>query len=255
MISGYEPFIIVTMLVFFLLATFIVIFAVAFNRRVIRFRDELDAIKEEKEKALLQATIEAQEMERRRLGANLHDDLGPLLSGIKMHLNSLQYQKNMDSEQTIAIGRELDETMNQLRRISRDMVPAVLESFGLYEGLKELCERLARSSGKNIYYQSMGTLPELPAKKQLAIYRIFQEALNNALKHADATEMKMHLSVANNILQVNLNDNGKGFKLNGHVAGLGLSNMQARARAINADLEISSQPLQGTQLKLRIPYE
>ncbi len=243
-------------LAFLLLTGMIIFFALAFNRKTHKHRDELERIQREKERAMLQATIDAQEAERKRIGANLHDDLGPLLSTVRIYFKKLlKSNPKYDEKEAEDIQTALNEAIDQLRSVSHSMVSSVLDTFGLYAAIHEIAERLGRISPIEVLFEPDGEAPELEDKVELALYRILQESLNNIIKHAQADKICITTHTTGNEFVLSIQDNGKGFDPQMLTSGLGLQNMRARANAIGGKLEIKSQEGSGAKIIITLNKE
>ena len=198
---------------------------------------------------MLQATIDTQEAERKRIGANLHDDLGPLLSTVKMYFRQvLTSCPNHDEKEASELQGALNEAIDQLRSVSHDMVSSVLETFGLYAAIHELVDRLERLTTMNVTFTNSGEALEMEDRAELALYRIVQESVNNIIKHANASTIEIRAVNTNESFQLSIVDDGHGFDTETLTAGLGLQNIRARANAIGATLDIDSEIGNGSKI-------
>ncbi len=137
------------------------------------------------------AMLEGEERERRRVARDLHDGLGGMLAGMKIRLSGMAAGNEGNTLYQV-IG-QLDHSVNELRRIARNMMPENLLKFGLDTALRDLCDSLSTPS-THISYQALGISSQLPVQTQVTIYRIVQEALANAIRHADAKEVLLQCS-------------------------------------------------------------
>ena len=151
----------------------------------------------------------------------------------------------------------LDDTIASVRRISRDLMPATLEKFGFLNAIKELCERFQATSKIEIKFSEPDEFPTIDKQRQLMLFRIVQELLNNAIKHANATSI--HVTIQNeNGIHVTVEDDGVGFdpvhemKDNQNGKGLGLFNIENRARLLGGKL-VYPKPVKGSKTVLTIP--
>ncbi|HLV40510.1 sensor histidine kinase [Xanthomarina sp.] len=214
---------------------------------------ELEAIKKEHRISLLSAMIDGQENERTRLARDLHDGMGGLLSGIKIELSGATALQNSDKVQNLlqqALGR-LDHAMDELRRIARSMMPSILLQYGLAEAMREYCNSLSSEKTK-IICQIINYKNTLPESKQIIIYRIFQELLNNALKHAQATQVLVQFQQQGTNFFLTVEDDGEGYNMNdiNLKKGSGLVNIEARVAFLKGRLEVNSQKDQGTTIQV-----
>jgi two-component system, NarL family, sensor kinase len=208
---------------------------------------------------MMEAALESQENERRRVAGDLHDSIGAMLSAIRLGL--LTIGKQMPDPSGVNDAKEmLDETIGSVRRISRDLMPSTLEKFGLAHALKELCDRFQSTSHLPIQYAEQGDPKSMDAKRELMIFRIVQELLNNAIKHANASMIliKFH---STDYLEILVEDDGIGFNFDEkhssteNEKGLGLFNIENRIRLLNATIEFEKERRKGVCIKLKVPYE
>ncbi len=205
----------------------------------------------------LRSVIDGQEQERQRLSRELHDGLGQTLVAIKLRLESIPLDKLGDERKTIEMVKQMfNQTIEETRRISNNLMPAALTEFSLAVVLRNLCNEFESNSGITISLV-VGVLPEsLDMLTKTYAYRIAQEALTNIVKHSNAK--RAVVSVFSDILKLYLHveDNGDGFnpsKLNG--IGNGLYNMKERASLLHGRLEIISSLGKGTKIKAEFPID
>lgn len=211
---------------------------------------ELQKIKQDHRISMLSAMLEGQEQERTRLARDLHDGLGGLLSSIKIELSQIGLDQNRQLksgiDRTLA---HLDDAVNELRRIARSLMPEILMNYGLAEATKEFCKNL-RETGVNLVCQVYHYTDSFAKEKQVVLYRIIQELVNNAVKHSAATQILVILQQSGDTIFVTVEDDGKGFDLSKTQSrnGAGLANVKARADFLNAKLDIHSSPDNGTSV-------
>jgi signal transduction histidine kinase len=193
------------------------------------------------------------------VAGDLHDSIGAMLSAIRLGL--ITVGKQMPNPSGIDDAKEmLDETIGSVRRISRDLMPSTLEKFGLAHALKELCDRFQSTSQMPISYHEQGEVRSIDAKRELMVFRIVQELLNNAIKHSKATIISVTLRAAD-MLEIVVEDDGVGFNFDEQYAsnkiekGLGLFNIENRTRLLNATLQYDKEREKGTRTTLTVPYE
>jgi two-component system, NarL family, sensor kinase len=241
------------------LAGFIILFVVFYQKKMIEEQLKRQQMELEFQQKMMQATLESEENERRRLAGDLHDSVGGMLSTIRVGLTTIA--KRLPDPQIIEQSKQmLDDTLSSVRRISLDLMPSTLEKFGLVPALRELCERFHATSLIPIVFMERGEVIPVETKRALKIFRIVQELVNNAIKHAQATVINVALT-AEDQLSITVEDNGIGFdpstkhsdKKNG--SGLGLYNMENRTRLLNAKLEFDTQLKKGSKITLIVPYE
>jgi signal transduction histidine kinase len=197
--------------------------------------------------------VRAQEEERRALRQELHDGLGPALAGLGL---GLQGARNLlttapdDADRLLdRLNLELEECVADIRRISRDLRPAVLDELGLVPAIEQLAARY-RTGGLAITLDTEA-LPDLPEETAVAAYRIIGEAILNTQRHADATECRVTLRAKDDLL-IEIVDDGRGFAED-TTPGVGLVSMEARAGQLGGTLVVDAEPSRGTAVRVRLP--
>jgi two-component system sensor histidine kinase UhpB len=221
------------------------------GRVVQAFNRMLDRLESERQQSG-RRVLAAQEAERIGIARDLHDEVGQLLTGVLLHLNSIAeavptHRVDID-EARQAVRQALDE----VRRISSELRPEMLEHYGLVSALTELSTTFARVSGVRVERHFDPALPKLPADAELAVYRIAQEGLTNVARHAAATEVTIALERGPGSVVLRVSDDGRGF------AGLpqehgGLRSMRERALLIDGALAVKPGRSGGVEIRLEIP--
>ena len=207
--------------------------------------------------------IEAQEDERRRIARELHDQIGQVLTAVKMNLHTVQQVS--DSSETRSYVKDnieaVDEALRLVRDLSVDLRPPVLDDLGLVTALHWYVDRYTQRTGLNV--EVVVDLPEhnerFSRELETACFRIAQEALTNIVRHANATQILVQLEKEINVLVLTIKDNGVGFDLESlrkrapRAATLGLVSMQERAHAAGGTIEIDSEVSKGTEVRFRLP--
>jgi signal transduction histidine kinase len=213
---------------------------------------------------LLKGLITAQEDERKRLARELHDDLGQALTALSLQVEVVE--KLIDHDPAGAID-QLDQTRDLIHETTEHMYelilalrPSALDELGLAAALRAHAERFLNGSGIACRIEADGiSQHRLPADIETALYRIFQEALNNVRKHAQARNVRISLAVEDSHFTGEIQDDGRGFTLDADltdpddIRGLGLMSIQERVHQCGGKLEIQSQPGQGTLIRVRFP--
>jgi PAS domain S-box-containing protein len=210
---------------------------------------------------LSQRIIQAQETEREKISRDIHDDLGQALATLKMIVQNGMHQPNVGApcrksfESAVAY---LNNIIQKTRSLASGLRPSTLEVLGLTTAIKTMLKELSIPKGLNIRFRH-GRLERLRFKADMInLFRIVQEALTNAVRHAGATEIEVNFQKKKNVLHVTIEDNGRGFEVRDRKTavrslGLGLSTMKERARLLGGELKIESRPGQGTAVLLEIP--
>jgi signal transduction histidine kinase len=227
-----------------------------FNEMAMRLKRQSDELEEEKTKRI-SSLIDGQEMERQRLSRDLHDSLGQSLLAVKIKLEQARNTNIEKSQQIISDTQELlKNTIQEIRNITNNLMPPVLEAFGIEQGLKNLCRDTAANTGLNINFHSENIPESLDARTKIYLYRIAQEAINNITKHADATTVSITFTFADKLLKMVVNDNGKGFDtVNNDVNGNGIMNMKERILLLKGECKLISVKNKGTEIVFEIPFD
>jgi len=207
------------------------------------------------QKEKLQAEITTLENERRRIASDLHDDLGPLLSAVKLQINSVEVPDTEDQELIERSSIYIDNILSRIREISNNLMPQALARKGLVIALQEFIDNLTLGHPFDIRFSSVGDV-SLAGDREIHLYRIILEVIHNALKHSQASTLDLHIKNENNSLIVDIADNGSGFEyniVNKTGVGLGLKNIQSRVEMLKGDLYIDTQPGEGTKYRIAIP--
>jgi two-component system NarL family sensor kinase len=241
--------------VMLLLAFSIILFVIFYQKRILAEQLKRKLLEAEYQQKMLQAALESQEKERSRLASDLHDSVGAMLSTIRLSLHPVVKAGNgQPLDQTKQL---LDETIETVRRISRDLLPTGLEKFGLTYAVREMCERISSSGIIEVEVKESGEAIEMDKKREVLVYRIVQEMVNNAIRHSKASLLKVTL-VWGQTLELVIQDNGEGFDYEGFKnhqgkAGLGLYSIETRASLLGAKLNFDTVFPKGSQFTLQIP--
>ena len=218
---------------------------------------KIKQLEQEKQLSAVDGMLRGQEEERSRLARDLHDGLGGMLSGIKSSLTAMKGNQILPEESVFAFGRvidNLDSSIQELRRVARNMMPEALVRFGLKDALEDYVDYLNRSTaGKHtIDYQTFGLEERIPQNTEIIVFRIVQELLNNVQKHADATKTIVQLIRDGERFHLTVEDNGKGFDTNGltQEQGIGWLNIRSRVEYLNGALEVTSALGKGTAVNI-----
>ena len=201
-----------------------------------------------------EALNKGQEMERQRIAREIHDGIGQMLVAIKFNVGSLEVVKGKKlKEKAAEIEDLLDKTIEEARRTSQNLAPRSLTDFGIETAIRKLCEQTRKLTGINVVFYYIGEESTPENKILVALYRITQEALNNIVKYAHATRVKIQIFISDRNIELKIDDNGKGFNIDTVVRGNGLKNMQERTKIENGRFQIDSAEGKGTRLIVNIP--
>lgn len=239
------------------LAFFIIIY---FRQRAVKDRiiadQKIRQLEEEKKLMAARLLVEGQEEERKRIATELHDGLGVLLSATKMQFSTI-LDKSPDNREVIEKAyRMLEQASGDVRKISHNMMPGLLTKLGLYEAVEDLFEHIGDTTGLNAECTINGSRDRLPENKEIMLYRIIQEMVNNTLKHAEAKTIALSIDIESNLLKISYSDDGKGFDYEKMLEKetLGLNSIQSRVNFLNGNFFIETLPGKGTRYSLEIPH-
>jgi two-component system, NarL family, sensor kinase len=203
---------------------------------------EIITLHQQQEITKLEALIDGEEKERRRIAQELHDGLNGDLSAIKYRLSTLEDSglSKIDTENLNKVIDMIDESCAQVRSISHNLMPASIVDYGLLETIREFCSKMNASQTVKIDFQSFGNPIELSQKTETVIYRIIQELVTNILKHSKANEALIQFNYREDELFITVEDNGIGFDKNAISPGIGHKNIKTRIDFLNAQLDVES---------------
>ena len=205
----------------------------------------------------LETSIITEERERKRIAADLHDGLGPVLSSINLYYQAYIDEKN--PEKKVEIEKKLKtiigDAVSEISRISHNISPSILENNGLVIALENFINQINinKNFSVNFSYQD---IQRFDIKKELAMYRAITELINNTIKHAKASIVNIKIYISNGFLQVNYSDNGKGFNKKSLIKhkGIGLQNIKTRLQSLGGTFSFNTSKNNGFQAVLIIPY-
>jgi len=218
---------------------------------------QIDALEKDKQLILANAILKGQEQERGRLAKDLHDGLGGLLSGVKISLSNMKNNLIMTGDNVLAFERSLDmldNSIQELRRVSHNMMPESLIKFGLSEALRDFCESINNMKALNIQFQLVGEVRRIDSSQEIILYRVVQELLNNTLKHSGAKRSIVQLMFEPHSLSITVEDDGRGFEKSvlEESIGSGWSNIQSRVDYLKGKLDVITKPGEGTSVHIRL---
>ena len=218
------------------------------------FNAMLDRLTEER-RAGARAALSAQEGERLRIARALHDEAGQTLTAIALELErTAEDAIRPDVRQRMtALVAEIHDTLEEIRRITRELRPEALDDLGLHNALIALSSRVARQGGLQIDRQLSPELPPLSKELELVIYRVAQEALTNVLRHASASRCTLQLSYSDGLVRLEVTDDGIGLPDRPPEDTIGLEGMRERALLVHGQLAVESRPGSGTTVTLAVP--
>jgi len=202
--------------------------------------------------------VAAQEEERQRISRELHDDLGQALTTHLIALRNLQREPSLSAqtlfERLQSLYDQSYEIFGKIRSIARDLRPPVLDALGLRVAMQTYCTEFTRRTHLPVIFEAEDSLPELPDAYKITLYRTLQEALTNVIKHAQASQVWVDLSLDDDQVTLTIQDNGIGFGEEKHGSnGIGLAGLHERITIAGGTLTVSSMPKRGTILAAHFP--
>lgn len=227
------------------------------NRYKLKQKARLQAAVIDEQDKAARAVISAEENERSRMSQTLHDGLGQLLSAAKMNIQAAienlppEYKTNKIYANTLQL---VDESINEMRSVSHQMVTNNVMRLGLANALKELIEKI-NSNKLNVTLNVDGLLQKIDTDIQLVVYRVLQESIANVIKHSQATILDIALRLEEQYLKASVKDNGVGFELSKipTAKGIGIDNIKTRVKFLKGQVNIQTEPGKGTLIEIVIP--
>ncbi|MFT5820092.1 MAG: signal transduction histidine kinase [Crocinitomix sp.] len=232
-----------------MIIVFVIYFIILYRKKQRNFQQERDAFKQ----ALLRTEIEIKEQTLGNVSRELHDNLGQIAALIKMNLSRLNIEKEPDNE--LLMNDSVDLLKNliaDIKDLSVSLKGENLNRFGLIKMAEIDFHRYQNMGQFKIYFKHNFEAVDLALEKQIFVYRMIQEILNNILNHAQATEVHVQLHSNQNQTTLKIEDNGVGFDTKQQAKGSGLMNLEERCRLINAELNIKSEVGTGTSISIQI---
>ncbi|MDP2384798.1 MAG: histidine kinase [Bacteroidota bacterium] len=262
-ISGVTEFVALGSLGMIVLIVFIFLFIIMYQKKMNTHALQINEKETNHQKELLGSTIMVEEKERERIAKNLHDDIGTNLNVLKLQLTKIS-RNPADKELVAELLHEskamLENTIQQVRGISKDLMPPVLMNLGFEKALSELCRNINNSNSIYVDFTTMSEGRTPDQKIILQLYRIVNEVVNNIIKHANATHISMKLSAQGNSYTVLVAHNGNGIndqdikKLSGEGKGVGLKSILSRVQVVNGRIEYSTHE-KNSEIKIEVPLK
>lgn len=243
-----------------LLVGFIVTILFLYQRRQHRQIMEINRMKEEYERETLKSQLEIQEETFKNIGQELHDNIGQMLSVVKLSLAVLPMEEKHDAWEPIQGARQvLNKAMIDLANLTKSLHTDRIAQIGLAESIHFELENINRTGLLEIEFGVSGIEQSLDEQKAIVLFRIFQENLNNILKHSKAKTVRITLTYLDDKFIMKITDDGIGFNVaekknsTSSAAGVGLKSIFNRAKLIGAEIDMQSEPGQGTIVSIQLP--
>ena len=246
--------IVYTSIAFLLMSAVVIVFFYFSRKKIIEKELEKKDLEINHQKELLRSVIITQEDERKRIAQDLHDDISSKLNVVSLNTHLLK-TPNLSEDELVEITNNItnltQKALENSRRIAHDLLPPVLEKFGLHAGIEELILEVSTSKIIKINYTNNLVFDNHQTENHLHIFRILQELINNSLRHGKATEISILFDNLNTINTCIYNDNGLGFNYSKdkNQKGLGMKNIESRVNFFNGKLFIKSEINKGFEAK------
>lgn len=203
------------------------------------------------QRKLIKANIAGQEKEKKAIGMELHDHVNQVLASTKLCLDLGRSNPELKDEMILKAEEQILYAINEIRNISKTLVPHGIENAGLVENVDDMIDTIQRSSGIRFTSElDRKALSGLTTERQTAVYRIIQEQVNNILKHASASHVQIQVRQDDDLFQLMIRDDGKGFNTETKRSRIGLSNIKSRVELLNGEIEIISSAGEGCCMKI-----
>lgn len=254
MIDNVYILIFYSVIAIFLLVFFFLVLYIRNQNMIWQQRKMFQETEIAQQKQLLNAVIESQELERKRIGGDLHDEIGGALSAIKLMLGALKSNEDKQNAIVVPAKELIDKMIVDVRNISHDLSPPGLAMFGLYTSVEGFVS-LINNTGKieiEISHEPLVEERFLSEKVELALFRILTQLIANTLKHAEASQISICFKPIADHLTINYADNGKGFDLNvlNEKKGIGMQNIISRLQMIDATYKMETTANQGFKMEI-----
>jgi signal transduction histidine kinase len=237
----------------FILAGFILYFY--YQNLVLKQKNEIKDLDNKLQYKIISATLDGQDQERNKISVVLHDHVSAILSSVGLHLSAFENSISKEQIQELKKTRSLlKDAHDKVRDLSHELVPSLLVKFGLQYALSDLCEKNSNSILHFDYVSGLSEQNKYPTDFETKIYFIVSELLNNVMKHSNASKSVLYVAEINKQLNIKIEDNGKGFDVNqvNKTNGFGLTQIKARIKNMNGDMNINSKKNQGTIITIKV---
>lgn len=257
--SEISFFLIVAAGIFLLLIVFIIIFIVIYFKKQLEYLKERQRVKYEFQQTLLQTQLEIQEQTFENISQEIHDNIGQILTLAKLNLNTVEPTPSDPTNKKIQNTKELvAKAIHDLRNLSKSLNTDLIKEIGLCEIIQREILVVSKTGQFETNFTLNGEPFRFDKQKELIIFRIFQELVNNIIKHANAKTINIQLQYQPQTFSLTISDDGNGFDTselqnNEQNFGLGLRNMHNRANLIGGTFQVTSAPGKGAMVQLQVP--
>lgn len=240
--------------IFVMVALFVINYFIYFKRKKESITEEHLKMKEQFQNQLLQSRIEVQEQTFQQIGKELHDNVGQLLSTSRMLIGLTERELQTPPDTLLTANATLGQAINEIRSLAKSLDKEWLERFSFAENIQTMIERI--NAGKNVAVEYVQTV-DLPLRndEQIILFRIVQEAIQNAIKHASPGHMRIAVEQEEKNYLITVSDDGKGFDVQAVTQNMGLTNMQQRTKLLMGSIHYNSVVGKGTTVSIRLPLK
>lgn len=248
--NSFLIFILVVILLMVSLVLVVIFLIYYYQKKQFQYNQKITTLKTAHENEKLKTQIQVQEATFQHIAREIHDNVGQKLSLAKLQLNTLLDTENDVVQNVIQM---LTDSLNDLRNLSRSLSSEFIANNGFVKSLENEIEQLNRTGRFNLKLLTIGNPIFLNGDRDLFLFRMVQEGLNNIIKHAEATQIEIRLHYQEHDLEIKIIDNGVGFDVESVVDSNGLKNIKSRAKLLNGSAVIKSVIGNGTNLEIKIP--
>lgn len=245
----------IVIIVLFILICSIISFYYFFQNIHLKQKNKLKDIQSKIQENIINASIDGQEFERKKISTFLHDNISALLSSAGLHLNVFTSQQKTQPEEISKTKEILEEAHKQIRNLSHELMPTLLVRFGLLFSLEDLCEKTSNSRIKIAFHSPIKIKKRYNKDFEMKLYFIIAELINNIIKHSNANHATIIVEETTSSLIIHVTDDGAGFKNNQFETyeGFGINQIRARINNMKGEFIINSAPNRGTTIYLKVP--
>lgn len=249
-------------LVMVIMATIVVYYVVSYQKKVLKQKEEINAVEKKFQNELLTATILVAERERTMIAKNIHDDIGVLINVIKMNNNELKQTgiKTLQTNKIIETNNQLaTEVYDNIRLIYNDLMSPTLVKLGLIRALEQFCNQLNNSNIIKVKLNSNGLNWRLEINEEIQLFRVCKEVIHNIIKHGKSTQLEIDVEMNREVLKVMLRYNGVGINdadvrnIIKNSEGIGLKSLMGRIQALNGSINYIAEQDQNPHILISIP--
>ena len=260
--SSTVALVITVAIVFLSLSIFITLFVIIYQRRQLNYKKTTKQLKVDFQQTLLQTQLEIQEQTFKNISQEIHDNIGQVLSLVKLNINTMDCDKPKALNEKITDSKHLiSKAIQDLRDLSKSINTDYVTEMGLTRSVEYELEMIKRTGSYRIQFNTTGNLYRLEPQQELIFFRIVQEVLHNIIKHAKAKSINVEIIFEQEVFALKITDDGVGFdssqlEVNNNIgSGLGIRNMRSRASMINTDFKLMSNVEKGTTVILTLPLQ